>query len=419
MKVLILGSGAREHAVTWKYSKSKRITGLYIAPGNAGTGELGVNLPDVDPENSEQVIEACRKYDISHVFVGPEAPLAAGIVDELKKAGIPAIGPHKSAARLEGSKVFSKNFMKSHNIPTADAVEFKDTVKFETYIRGLTGPVVIKKDGLAAGKGVLVSSDPEELIAFGKDILKDDTLLVESCLEGYEVSIFALTDGKNYKLLPVCADFKRAGDGDTGLNTGGMGAICPVPFVNTAILNEIEEKAIKPTFKGMEKDKLSYSGILYFGFMMTDEGPMLLEYNVRFGDPEAQVLIPLIDSDFGNIADAMLNSNLDEYNPRVSNNSALGVVVAAEGYPGSYEKGIPVSPIPVYPEKDALIFHSSTSEDEYGKVHTGGGRCFTCVGIGPNSLKANARAYEAVKGVKFKGAWHRNDIGKKFFTNDQ
>lgn len=419
MKVLILGSGAREHAVTWKYSKSKRITGLYIAPGNSGTGELGVNLPDVDPENSKQVIEACRKFDISHVFVGPEAPLAAGIVDDLKKAGIPGIGPHKSAARLEGSKVFSKNFMKSHNIPTAKAVEFSDPAKFEKHIREISGPVVIKKDGLAAGKGVFVSSDTEELVAFGKNILKDDKLLVEDCLEGYEISIFALTDGKNYKLLPVCADFKRAGEGDTGLNTGGMGAICPVPFVNSSILKEIEEKAIIPTFKGMEKDKLSYSGVLYFGFMMTEDGPMLLEYNVRFGDPEAQVLIPLIDSDFGNIADAMLNKNLDEYNPRVSNSSALGVVVAAEGYPGSYDRNIQVSPIPSYPEKDALIFHSSTTEDENGKLHTGGGRCFTCVGIGSNSLKANARAYEAVKGVNFTGSWYRRDIGKKFFTTDQ
>lgn len=419
MKVLILGSGGREHAVTWKYSKSNRITGLYIAPGNAGTGELGVNLPDVDPENSAQVIKTCKDYDISHVFVGPEAPLTAGIIDDLKKAGIPAIGPHKSAARLEGSKIFSKNFMKSHGIPTAGAVEFNDPSKFEAYIRGINGQVVIKQDGLAAGKGVLVSDNTEELVKFGLDILKNDKLLVEDCLKGYEVSIFALTDGKNYKLLPVCADFKRAGEGDTGPNTGGMGAICPVPFVNSSILREIEEKAIIPTFKGMEKDKLNYAGILYFGFMMTEDGPMLLEYNVRFGDPEAQVLIPLIDSDVGNIADAMLNQNLDEYNPRISNKSTLGVVVAAGGYPGSYKTDIPVSPIPSYPEKDALIFQSSTTEDENGKLRTGGGRCFTCVGIGSNGLKANARAYEAVKGVNFEDSWYRRDIGKKFFTNDQ
>ena len=418
MKVLILGSGAREHAITWKYSKSKRITGLMIAPGNAGTGELGVNLPDVNPENAEEVIKVCREYDISHVFVGPEAPLAAGIVDALKKEGIPAIGPHKAAARLESSKVFSKNFMKKHNIPTADAVHFENADKFEKHIRSISGPVVIKKDGLAAGKGVLVSADTEELISFGKAILENDSLLVEECLEGYEVSIFALSDGKNYRLLPVCADFKRAGEGDTGPNTGGMGAICPVPFVNSSIIREIEEKAVIPTFTGMEKDKLNYAGILYFGFMMTKDGPMLLEYNVRFGDPEAQVLIPLIDSDFGNIAEAILNENLDEYSPRISDNSAIGVVVAAEGYPASYKKDIPVKPIPSYPEKDALIFHSSTSENENGTVLTGGGRCFTCVGLGSNSLRANARAYEAVRGINFEGSWFRKDIGKKFFKNE-
>ena len=418
MKVLILGSGGREHTVTWKYSKSKRITGLYIAPGNAGTGELGINLPDVDPENSSQVIDACKEYEISHVFVGPEAPLAAGIVDDLKKAGIPAFGPHSAAARLESSKVFSKNFMKSHKIPTAGSHAFTNYEKFKKHINSLTGPVVIKKDGLAAGKGVLVSEDRNELLDFGKDILQSDSLLVEDCLRGYEISIFALTDGKNYKLLPVCADFKRAGNDDTGPNTGGMGAICPVPIINSSLLNEIKEKVVVPTFRGMEKDKLSYCGILYFGIMMTEEGPYLLEYNVRFGDPEAQVLIPLIDSDFGNVVDAVLNGNLNEYNVRISNNSALGVVVASGGYPGEYKKNLPVKPIPVYPEKDALIFHASTIEGEDNRVLTGGGRCFTCVGIGPNILKANARAYESVKGISFEGSWYRKDIGRKFFTNE-
>ena len=420
MKVLILGSGAREHAVTWKYSTSKRITGLFIAPGNAGTGELGVNLPDINPENPLQVIEACREYDISHVFVGPEAPLAAGIVDELKKAGIPAIGPHKAAARLEGSKIFSKNFMKSHKIPTADAVQFNNADKFEKHIKSLDGAAVIKDDGLAAGKGVLVSSDRDELLSFGLEILKkSSTLLVEECLEGYEVSIFTISDGKSYKILPVCADFKRAGNDDTGPNTGGMGAICPVPIINSALLAEIEEKIVAPTFKGLEKDKLSFAGVLYFGLMMTKSGPKLLEYNVRFGDPEAQVLFPLIDSDMGNIAEAVLNGTLADYNIRISNNSALGVVIASGGYPGEYQKGLPVKPIPVYPEKDAIIFQASTTEIENNRVATGGGRCFTCVGIGPNILKANARAYEAVKGVSFEGSWYRKDIGRKFFTNDQ
>lgn len=419
MKVLILGSGAREHAVTWKYSKSKRITGLFIAPGNAGTGELGVNLPNIDPENAEQVISACREHDITHVFVGPEAPLTAGIVDELKKAGIPAIGPHKAAARLEGSKIFSKNFMKNHKIPTAEAHQFNNADKFRKYIDSLSDGAVIKDDGLAAGKGVLVSSDKAELLDFGLKILEHGPLIVEEQLEGYEISVFTISDGKSYKILPVCADFKRAGNDDTGPNTGGMGAICPVPNINSALLSEIESKIIAPTFKGLEKDKLDYAGILYFGLMMTKEGPKLLEYNVRFGDPEAQVLIPLIDSDMGNIADRILSGNLFDYDVRISNNSALGVVVASGGYPGEYETGLPVKPIPVYPEKDALIFQASTTEIENNRVATGGGRCFTCVGLGPNTLKANARAYESVKGISFEGAWYRTDIGRKFLSNDQ
>ena len=419
MKVLILGSGAREHAVTWKYSISKRITGLFIAPGNAGTGELGTNLPEVNPENPEAVISACREHNITHVFVGPEAPLTEGVVDELKKTGIPAIGATKAASRLEGSKIFSKNFMKTYKIPTAEALQFNNTDKFIKHIETTEGSVVIKDDGLAAGKGVLVSSDKKELTDFGLAILKNGPLLVEDCLEGYEVSVFTISDGKSYKILPVCADFKRAGNDDTGPNTGGMGAICPVPIINSSLLAEIDEKIIAPTFKGLEKEKLTYAGILYFGLMMTKDGPMLLEYNVRLGDPEAQVLMPLIDSDMGNIADRVLNSTLDDYNIRISNNSALGVVVASEGYPGEYETGIPVKPIPVYPEKDALIFHASTSEIENNRVATGGGRCFTCVGIGPNTLKANARAYEAVKGVNFEGSWYRSDIGRKFLSGDQ
>jgi phosphoribosylamine--glycine ligase len=344
--------------------------------------------------------------------------LAVGIVDELKKAGIPAIGPHKAAARLESSKSFSKNFMKSHKIPTADAVSFNNFEKFRKYISSLTGKAVIKQDGLAAGKGVLVSDDKEELLNFGKNILEKDFLLVEECLEGYEISIFALTDGKNYHLLPECADFKRAGVDDTGPNTGGMGAICPVPVISSSYLKEIEKEIVIPTFRGMEKDKLNYAGILYFGLMITEAGPKLLEYNVRLGDPEAQVLIPLIDSDLGNIADAVLNASLDEYRVRISNNSALGVVVASGGYPGSCQKGLVVKPIPSYPEKDILIFHASTSENAEGKVLTGGGRCFTCVGLGANILKANARAYEAVRTISFDGAWYRKDIGRKFFSTE-
>lgn len=417
MKVLILGSGGREHAVAWKYSKSKRIAGLYIAPGNAGTEEIGVNLTDVDPMNPEDVIQACRNYKITHVFVGPEGPLSAGIVDALTDAGIPAIGPHREAAQLEASKVFSKDFMQRHDIPTAGAVEYSDREKFRSAMETVPLPAVIKKSGLASGKGVLVSEDRAELLAFGETILKEDSLLVEECLQGLEASLFAFLDGETYKLMPFCADFKRAYDNDEGPNTGGMGAICPVPIISEELMAEIRERIVEPTIAGLKKDKLSYKGILYFGLMLTSQGPKVLEYNVRLGDPEAQVLLPLIESDFGNIAEAMIKGHFCTYTPRISERSSLGVVVAAEGYPGSYEKEKPVKPIPSFPENDALVFHAATERNEKGQIVTKGGRCFTVVGLGHNIISANVRAYEAVPRIQFEGCWHRGDIGKKYFLD--
>jgi phosphoribosylamine---glycine ligase len=338
-------------------------------------------------------------------------------VDELEKNGIPAIGPHKEAARLEASKTFSKKFMEKYGIPTAEAREFSDAGAFEKYMREISHRVVIKKSGLAAGKGVLESTDKEELIRFGKEVLENDSLLVEEFLSGYEVSIFALTDGKDHFILPTCADFKKAGEGDTGPNTGGMGAVCPVPLINSAAMKVINETIISPTFRGMESDGLNYKGVLYFGLMITEKGPRLLEYNVRLGDPEAQVLLPLILSDFGNLTEALIEGKLGDLPIRLSDQSALGVVVAAEGYPGDYKTDHPVKPIPIFPENDALVFHGSTKLGENQQVLTGGGRCFTVVGMGQNILNADVRAYEAVAKVNFPGSWYRNDIGKKFFAD--
>ncbi|MBN1649589.1 MAG: phosphoribosylamine--glycine ligase [Spirochaetales bacterium] len=417
MRVLVLGGGSREHTITWKFARSNRISGLYIAPGNAGTEDLGENLKDVDILDSKSVIKACHDHKIDLVFVGPEQPLAAGIVDALEKEGVPAIGPNRESAQLESSKKFSKDFMVRHKIPTAAAKEFKAYSAFESYIKNTPGMHVIKKSGLASGKGVLESDDKKELLDFGKKILKDDSLLVEEFLTGYEISIFALTDGKTYVLLPPCADFKKAAEDDKGLNTGGMGAICPVPAVGNALMDKIKKEVIEKTFKGLNKDNLNFKGVVYFGLMITEKGPRLLEYNVRFGDPEAQVLLPLIESDFGNLAEAIIKQKLADFPLRISQNSALGVVVASKGYPGAYRKGIPVKPIPDFPEKISLVFHASTSRDKEGRVVTGGGRCFTVVGIGPSLLNANVRAYEAVTKIDFDGSWYRQDIGKKFFID--
>lgn len=418
MKALVLGSGAREHALAWKFSKSKRISGLFIAPGNSGTAELGENLPDLDPLDTDSVIKSCRDRKIDFVFVGSEEPLAAGIVDRLGEEGIRAFGPGREAAQLESSKAFAKQFMNRHGIPTAPSREFDSETEFSSYMGSHDRRVVVKKSGLAAGKGVMDSEDREELIRFGKQALAHDRIVVEDYLVGYELSVFALTDGQNWVILPVCSDFKKAQDDDIGKNTGGMGAVCPVPTVDSNLLGQIERTIVTPTFRGLAEDGLSYKGVLYFGLMNTAEGPLLLEYNVRFGDPEAQVLVPLIESDLANLLDAVMEQKLPDFPLRLSGKSALGVVVASDGYPDRYKKGHPVSPIPSFPEDEVLVFHASTKTDKAGRLVTGGGRCFTIVGLGSNLLNANVRAYEAAKTIQFDGSWYRHDIGKRFFIDE-
>lgn len=418
MKALVLGSGGREHALAWKFSKSRRISGLFIAPGNSGTEELGENIPELDPLDTEAVVQTCRDRKIDFVFVGSEEPLAAGIVDRLSEEGIRAFGPGREAAKLESSKAFAKQFMKRHGIPTAAFREFDSEPEFLSYMASHQGRLVVKKSGLAAGKGVLDSEDHEELTRFGRQALAHDTIVVEDYLVGYELSVFALTDGESWVILPVCSDFKKARDGDSGKNTGGMGAVCPVPTVDSRLFEQINDTIVAPTFRGLAKDGLSYKGVLYFGLMNTADGPLLLEYNVRFGDPEAQVLMPLIDSDLANLLDAVMGQQLREFPLRMSEKSALGVVIASDGYPDKYRKGTLVDPIPGFPEDEVLVFHASTKTDKSGRLVTGGGRCFTVVGLGSNLLNANVRAYEAAKKIHFDGGWYRHDIGKKFFIDE-
>jgi phosphoribosylamine--glycine ligase len=417
MKILVLGSGARENAIAWMYSKSKRIGGLYIAPGNAGTHQCGTNI-DLDPLDFDSIVHACREKQIKYVFVGSEVPLAAGIVDILSKEGIGVIGPHKQAARLESSKTFSKEFMMKYGIPTAKARMFDKESEFVGYIKSQNGRCVVKKSGLAEGKGVLESDNRDELIAFGSKILKNDSVLVEEFLEGYEVSIFALTDGIHFVTLPPCSDFKKAYDDDKGPNTGGMGSICPVPWVDKELKEQIKRDVIEPTFKGLEKEHLNYKGVLYFGLMITDDGPKVLEYNLRFGDPETQVLLPILKMDLGDVTESLIKGTLDTVPIVESPISSVGVVVASKGYPGEYKKGSLVSPIPKIPEKEALVFHASTTFDEKKQIITGGGRCFTVVGFGADTIEAASKAYTAVSHINFEGAWYRNDIGKKFFIEE-
>ena len=417
MRALVVGSGAREHALAWAFSKSTRLSDLFIAPGNAGTADLGTNLPDLDPLSFRAVVEACRQHRINAVLVGPEDPLAAGLVDELTAAAIPVIGPPRRAARLEASKVFSKQFMQRHRIPTAAAATMSRREELEAALERLQGRAVLKQDGLAAGKGVLASEDKAALLQFGSEALERGPLLFEEYLEGYELSVFVLMDGDNFSVLPPCADFKKAGEGDTGPNTGGMGSICPVPWVENAVLNEIESRVVMPTLAGMKEEGLAYKGVLYCGVMVTKKGPKVLEYNVRMGDPETQALVPLILSDFGNLADALLGGTLLKFAVRFKPLAATGIVVASAGYPGPYRKGVTVESLPQPDESDGLVFHAATHHDRVGRLQTGGGRCFTVVGLAKDALAATEKAYALAPGVRFDGAWYRPDIGRRLFLD--
>ncbi len=413
MRVLILGGGAREHAIAWKFSRSHKIAGLFVAPGNAGTREVATNLRDLDPRDTEAVLRRCDELRINLVFVGGETALARGVVDSLTSKGVPTIGPKKDSARLETSKAFAKDFMARHGIPTATHKTFDDVSQFEKEMTRGSGKVVLKKSGLAAGKGVLESDDREELLAFGRRVLKDDNLVVEEFLSGYELSVFALCDGKDWLLLPPCADYKKAGIGNSGPNTGGMGAVCPVPWVPEDDWSRLIDDVVRPTLGGLACDGLAYKGVLYFGLMVTPAGPKVLEYNVRFGDPETQALLPLIKNDLVDLCQAMIRGTLAGVTIHTTGAAAVGVVVAAEGYPGRRDKPAVVESLPAAHD-DLHVFHAGTTEHE-GTVTTPTGRCFTVVGTGKDLLAARNVAYESASKVRFKGAWYRPDIGARIF----
>ena len=417
MNVLVLGSGAREHALAWKLASSPRVSRLFAGPGNGGTSDVATNVPSVSLEDFATVETACREHDIDCVFVGPEVPLAGGVVDYLSTRGVAVIGPPGAAARLESSKAFSKAFLVRNRLPTAAAEQFTEREPFERWIRSQAGRrLVVKKSGLAAGKGVLESRDVEELIAFGSGILKNDSLLVEEFLEGWEVSIFGLSDGRDFLVAPPCTDFKKAHDGDTGPNTGGMGSICPVPWVDEMLLTRIRAEIVEPTYAALRREGLCYAGVLYFGLMITTDGPRVLEFNVRFGDPETQVLLPMLGADLGEICEAMVNRSIASVRLGSRPGAALGVVVASRGYPESSQKGARVTALPATKDGESAVFHAATIRDPAGNLWTGGGRCFTAVGLGATLAEAGERAYAAAAGVQFDGAWHRGDIGRKFLT---
>ncbi|CAM1350708.1 phosphoribosylamine--glycine ligase [Tenacibaculum halocynthiae] len=420
MNILILGSGGREHAFAKKISESNKITNLYVAPGNAGTATVAKNLP-INPTDFLKVKETVLQHEISMVVVGPEAPLVEGVHDffladnELKK--IPVIGPKKDGALLEGSKDFSKQFMEKHNIPTARYQSFtKDTLKEGfAFLETLNPPFVLKADGLAAGKGVLILNELEEAKTELEEMLSNQkfgeassTVVIEEFLDGIELSVFVLTDGKSYKILPSAKDYKRIGEGDTGLNTGGMGAISPVPFADEAFLQKVEERVVKPTVIGLQKDGIDYRGFVFIGLMNVDGNPQVIEYNVRMGDPETEVVLPRIQSDLVDLFEGVANQTLESKSYEVTNQIATTVMLVSGGYPEAYEKGKEITGFDSV--NDSIVFHAGTTEKD-GKVVSNGGRVMAVTSFGDSIEEALEKSYASIDEISFEKMNYRKDIG--------
>lgn len=424
MNILILGGGGREHALAWKISQSESCSALFIGPGNAGTSAFGTNLP-IDPTDFKSVRKACLDMEINMVVVGPEEPLVKGIVDYFQNDTtlnhISVIGPTASAARLEGSKAFSKHFMKKHSIPTARYKEF-DADHFSEgseYLRTHSLPVVLKADGLAAGKGVIICNSHVEAMAEFELMLQQDKfgeagrrIVVEEFLDGIELSVFVLTDGDHYVLLPEAKDYKKIGEGDKGPNTGGMGAVSPVPFADNEFMLKVKERIVEPTIHGLKAEGIEYSGFIFIGLIKVDEEPMVIEYNCRLGDPETEVIIPRLKNDlvelFQAVADKKLNEKIIETDPRVT----ATMVAVSGGYPGSYEMGFPITGLDTKLD-GSLIFHAGT-QLKSGEVVTNGGRVL-CVTSYAGSLQDAIRKSMLVLAlIDFEGMNFRRDIGYEF-----
>ncbi|WP_426746714.1 phosphoribosylamine--glycine ligase [Myxococcus faecalis] len=413
VKVLLLGSGGREHALAWKLSQSPRLTRLWCAPGNPGTAKLATNVP-VKADSPDEVVALAKRESVDLVVVGPEAPLVAGVADALAKAGIACFGPVAGAALIEGSKAFAKEIMAEAGVPTAAFRTFTDAAEAEAYAVA-QGRIVVKADGLAAGKGVIVAHDVEAareavraVAALGSS---GQRMVLEELLEGEEVSAMALCDGERYAMLPLSQDHKRVGDGDTGPNTGGMGAYSPAPFLDARQLAEVGESVIAPTLAVLRRRGLAFRGVLYAGLMLTRSGPKVLEFNARFGDPETQVLMMQLGEDLLPLVDACARGQLESRSLVAASGASVGVVVAAEGYPESPRKGQRIDGVDAVPA-DALVFIAG-AEERGGALVTSGGRVLTVCARGEDLARARERAYAAVEAVRFEGMHFRRDIGAK------
>jgi phosphoribosylamine--glycine ligase len=425
LKILLLGSGGREHAIAWKLSQSSLCGKLFIAPGNAGTEACGENV-NIAYNDFLAIQSLCLREHIDLVIVGPEEPLVNGICDYFKSdaalRNIALIGPSREAAQLEGSKAFAKAFMHRHHIPTASYREF-DLSNYEEgveYLRSLPIPIVLKADGLAGGKGVIICQNHVEAMAEFELMIQQakfgdagKKVVVEEFLKGIELSVFALVDGKSYVLLPEAKDYKRIGEGDTGLNTGGMGAVSPVPFADAVFMEKVRTRIIEPTVKGLQQEKFDYKGFVFFGLISVNNEPFVIEYNCRMGDPETEVVIPRLQNDLVELLMAASQQRLSEIEVRIDPRAAATVVAVSGGYPGNYQKGYEIDGLDILSEDDVIIFHSGTANED-GTVVTNGGRVLAVTSYGETVSKAAQRSSMIMEFLDFHGMYYRTDIGYEF-----
>lgn len=420
MKVLIVGGGGREHAIAVSFLKSSRVDKLYCVPGNAGIAQIAECEPSIGVMEFDRVVAYAREKAVDLVFVAPDDPLVGGLVDVLEEAGFRVFGPRKNAAILEGSKAFSKDLMKKYGIPTAAYETFDDPGKALEYLETAKMPIVLKADGLALGKGVLICNTLEEARAGVREIMLDkhfgsagNKMVIEEFMTGREVSVLAFVDGKTVRTMTSAQDHKRAKDGDQGLNTGGMGTFSPSPFYTKEIDDFCREKIYQPTVDAMAAEGREFKGVIFFGLMLTPEGPKVLEYNARFGDPETQVVLCRMKNDMADVVDACIDGRLDEVELQFEENAAVCVVLASEGYPVKYEKGYEITGLEAFEGKeDYYCFHAGSRFDDRGRIVTNGGRVLGVTAKGATLKEARARAYEAAEWVTFKNKYMRHDIGR-------
>ena len=419
MKVLIVGSGGREHAIAWKIAQNKKVEKIYCAPGNAGIAALAECVP-IGAMEFDKLVAFAKEKEIDFTIVGMDDPLVGGIVDIFEAEGLKVFGPRKNAAILEGSKAFSKDLMKKYNIPTAAYENFTDPEAALAYLETAKLPIVLKADGLALGKGVLICNTLEEAKAGVKEIMEDkkfgtagNTMVVEEFMTGREVSVLSYVDGKTIKIMSSAQDHKRAKDGDQGLNTGGMGNFSPSPFYTDEVDEFCKKYIYQATVDAMAAEGRPFTGVIFFGLMLTADGPRVLEYNARFGDPEAQVVLPRMKNDIIDVMEACVDGKLDTIDLQFEDNAAVCVVLASDGYPVSYEKGFEITGLENFEGKDDYFcFHAGTKFDENGKIVTNGGRVLGITATGADLKEARKKAYEATEWVDFANKYMRHDIGK-------